>query len=177
MTLSSGWQASTRRRNFVASSNFKSISAVRLTATPRCAGGQISALHCQEISAELTFRNQVSNQLSSRAKPGVVPSSRFSLEPTDRTHSRGGARLVVERGSTAELPMPTRFTRRQLAIAGVSALRASATAAPSGARPSDGAAAGRVALWTSSATSLCSASPIIRSYPNRPTPMTPWWMP
>ena len=30
---------------------------VRLMATPRCAGGQVSALHCQEIAAELTFRN------------------------------------------------------------------------------------------------------------------------
>jgi hypothetical protein len=30
---------------------------VRLMATPPCAGGQVSALHCQEIAAELTFRN------------------------------------------------------------------------------------------------------------------------
>jgi hypothetical protein len=43
--------------NFVAWSNFNSVSAVHLIATPRCAGGQVSALHCQEIAAELTFRN------------------------------------------------------------------------------------------------------------------------
>jgi len=41
--------------------------------------------------------------------------------------------------------MPTRFTRRQLATVGVSALGASATAAPSGARPGDSAAAGHEA--------------------------------
>ena len=41
--------------------------------------------------------------------------------------------------------MPTRFTRRQLSMVGASALGASATAAPSGARPGDGAAAGREA--------------------------------
>jgi Glycosyl hydrolase family 1 len=41
------------------------------------------------------------------------------------------------------LPMPTRFTRRQLSMVGASTLGASATAAPSGARPGDGAAAGR----------------------------------
>src|SRR5262245_40372235 len=45
----------------------------------------------------------------------------------------------------AELPMPTRFTRRQLAMVGASALGASATVAPSGAQPGDGAAAGRKA--------------------------------
>jgi beta-glucosidase len=39
--------------------------------------------------------------------------------------------------------MPTRFTRRQLSMVGASAFGASATAAPSGARPGDGAAAGR----------------------------------
>jgi len=37
---------------------------VRLTATPRYAGGHVSALHCNEIAAELTFRNQVGIQLS-----------------------------------------------------------------------------------------------------------------
>src|SRR6202011_3173878 len=37
------------------------------------------------------------------------------------------------------------FTRRQLSMVGASALGASATAAPSGARPGDGAAAGREA--------------------------------
>jgi beta-glucosidase len=41
--------------------------------------------------------------------------------------------------------MPTRFTRRQLSMVGASALGASATAAPSRARPGDGAAAGREA--------------------------------
>ena len=55
---SRGSQASRRMvANFVAWSNFNSVSAVRLMATPRCAGGQVSALHCQEIAAELTFRN------------------------------------------------------------------------------------------------------------------------
>src|SRR6516165_4234719 len=39
--------------------------------------------------------------------------------------------------------MPTQFTRRQLAMVGASALGASATAAPSGARPGDAAAATR----------------------------------
>jgi hypothetical protein len=29
----------------------------------RCAGGQVSTLHCREMSAELTFRNQVSEQV------------------------------------------------------------------------------------------------------------------
>jgi hypothetical protein len=48
-------------------------------------------------------------------------------------------------GSVVELPMHTRFTRRQLSMIGASALGASATAAPSGARPGDGAAAGREA--------------------------------
>jgi hypothetical protein len=47
--------------------------------------------------------------------------------------------------SIAELPIPTRFTRRQFDMIGASALGASATAAPSGARPGDGAAAGREA--------------------------------
>ena len=41
--------------------------------------------------------------------------------------------------------MPRPFTRRQLAIVGTAALGASATAVPSGARPGDGAAAGREA--------------------------------
>ena len=41
--------------------------------------------------------------------------------------------------------MPTRFTRRQLATVGASALGASATAVPSGARARDGAVAGREA--------------------------------
>src|SRR5262249_32099284 len=49
------------------------------------------------------------------------------------------------RGSSiAELPMPTQFTRRQLAAVGA-ALGASLTAAQSGARPDDGAAAAREA--------------------------------
>src|SRR6266516_4137655 len=48
---------------------------------------------------------------------------------------------MMGRGSIAELPMPTRFTRRQLATVGASALGASATAVPSGARARDGAAA------------------------------------
>ena len=39
--------------------------------------------------------------------------------------------------------MPTRLTRRQLAMVGASALGASAPAVPSDARPGDGAAAGR----------------------------------
>jgi hypothetical protein len=39
--------------------------------------------------------------------------------------------------------MPTRFTRRQLAMGGASALGASATAAPSAAQPGDAASAGR----------------------------------
>jgi beta-glucosidase len=47
------------------------------------------------------------------------------------------------RGSIAELPMPTRFTRRQVAAVGASALGASAIAARSGARSDDGAAAMR----------------------------------
>ena len=41
--------------------------------------------------------------------------------------------------------MPTRFTRRQVATVGASALGASAIAAPSGTRPDDGAAAMREA--------------------------------
>ena len=41
--------------------------------------------------------------------------------------------------------MPTRFTRRQLAMVGASALGAPATAAPSGARPGDGVVAGHEA--------------------------------
>src|SRR5215475_11190935 len=41
--------------------------------------------------------------------------------------------------------MPTRFTRRQLAMVGASALGTSAAAAPSGTRPGDAAAAGREA--------------------------------
>jgi Glycosyl hydrolase family 1 len=41
--------------------------------------------------------------------------------------------------------MPIRFMRRQLATIGASALGASATAVPSGARARDGAAAGREA--------------------------------
>src|SRR6266478_4540161 len=49
------------------------------------------------------------------------------------------------RGSIAELPMPTRFTRRQVAAVGASALGASVIAAPSGTRPDDGAAATREA--------------------------------
>jgi hypothetical protein len=67
------------------SSNFNSVSAVRLTATPRCAGGQVSALHCQQIAAELTFRNQVSILILQGAKnlqgakPDAVPRSRFLL--------------------------------------------------------------------------------------------------
>src|SRR5262249_32368694 len=49
------------------------------------------------------------------------------------------------RGSIAELPMPTRFTRRQFAAVGASALGASTIAAPSDTRPDDGAAATREA--------------------------------
>src|SRR6266516_2111349 len=52
---------------------------------------------------------------------------------------------MMGRGSIAELPMPIRFTRRQLAAVGASALGVSATAVPSGARARDGAAAGREA--------------------------------
>src|SRR6516164_10764086 len=62
MTLSSG----RRRRhaaNFVGSSSFNSLSAARLPAMQRCAGGQVSTLHCCEMSAELTFRNQVGEQI------------------------------------------------------------------------------------------------------------------
>jgi beta-glucosidase len=62
------------------------------------------------------------------------------LRPTLSTHING-----AWHGSIVELPMPTRFTRRQLSMVGASALGASATAAPSGARPGDGAAAGREA--------------------------------
>src|SRR5260221_827102 len=47
------------------------------------------------------------------------------------------------RGSIAELPMPMRFTRRQLGTVGASALGAAAASAPSGPRPGDGAEAGR----------------------------------
>ena len=43
----------------VASSNFDSMRAARLPATHTGAGGQVSTLHCREISAELTFRNNV----------------------------------------------------------------------------------------------------------------------
>jgi hypothetical protein len=59
MTLSSGFAGVSTPANFVASGYFNSISAVRLPATQRCAGGQVSTLHCREISAELTFRNKV----------------------------------------------------------------------------------------------------------------------
>ena len=44
--------------SFVAPSNFNSISTVRLPATQRCTGNQVSTLDCCEISAELTFRNK-----------------------------------------------------------------------------------------------------------------------
>src|SRR5262249_48609445 len=60
-------------------------------------------------------------------------------------HSRGDSRLVMGRSSIAEWPMPTQFTRRQLAAVGASALRAAATAVPSGPRPAGGAAASREA--------------------------------
>jgi hypothetical protein len=49
--------------NFVGSSSFNSISAARLPVTQRCAGDQVSTLHCREMSAELTFRNQVGEQI------------------------------------------------------------------------------------------------------------------
>src|SRR5205809_3867654 len=52
---------------------------------------------------------------------------------------------MMGRGSIAELPMATRFTRRELATVCASALGASATAVPSGARARDGAVAGREA--------------------------------
>src|SRR5262245_39611948 len=53
--------------------------------------------------------------------------------------------MMMGRGSIAELHMPMRFTRRQLAAVGASALGSSATAVPSGARAHNGAAAGREA--------------------------------
>src|SRR6266496_1372807 len=75
MTLSSRCGVGTAA-NLVASSNFNSIGAARLPATQRCAGGQVSTLHCREMSAELTFRNQVSERIvriPQGAKPGELP--------------------------------------------------------------------------------------------------------
>src|SRR5262249_15396431 len=43
----------------VASTTFNSMRAVRLPATQTGAGDEVSTLHCREISAELTFRNNV----------------------------------------------------------------------------------------------------------------------
>jgi len=62
MTLSSRCGRRTAA-NLVASSNFNSVSAARLPATQRCAGGQVSTLHCREMSAELMFGNQVSGRI------------------------------------------------------------------------------------------------------------------
>src|SRR5215472_18372492 len=62
--------------DLVASSNFNSVSAARLPATQRCAGGQVSTLHCREMSAELTFRNQVGEQIvriTQGVRPGELP--------------------------------------------------------------------------------------------------------
>jgi hypothetical protein len=54
MTLSSGFAGVSTPTNFVASCYFNSINA-----TQRCAGDQVSTVHCRGISAELTFRNKV----------------------------------------------------------------------------------------------------------------------
>ena len=62
--------------NFVGLSGFNFISAARLPATQRCAGGQVSTLHCCEMSAELTFRNQVGEQIvriPQGVRPGELP--------------------------------------------------------------------------------------------------------
>src|SRR5262249_60422340 len=56
--------------NFVDPSSFNSISAARLPATRRGAGGQVSTLHCREMSGELTFRNQVGEQTFRITQPG-----------------------------------------------------------------------------------------------------------
>src|SRR5215831_1343049 len=75
MTLSSRCGRRTAA-NLVASSNINSVSAARLPATQRCAGGQVSTLHCREMSAELTFRNQVGEQIvriTQGVRPGELP--------------------------------------------------------------------------------------------------------
>src|SRR5262247_4660728 len=55
---SARWRISLRRLT-------STPSALRLPATQRCAGGQVSTLHCREMSAELTFGNQVNAQQNS----------------------------------------------------------------------------------------------------------------
>jgi hypothetical protein len=47
---------------FIAASNFDSMSAVCLPARQRRAGSEISKPHCREISAGLTFRNEGENR-------------------------------------------------------------------------------------------------------------------
>ena len=57
----------------------------------------------------------------------AAPALEMRMASIYRVSPYTGARAL--RGSIAELPMPTRFTRRQLAMGGASALGASATAA------------------------------------------------
>src|ERR1700730_17291730 len=82
-----------------------------------------------------------------RGELGSSPHIRFivlnliSCLPKDESillasSSYGKGLAPIRHGSIVELPMPTRFTRRQLSMVGASALGASATAAPSGARVS-----------------------------------------
>src|SRR5262249_19253775 len=81
--------------NFVDPSSFNSISAARLPATRRGAGGQVSTLHCREMSAELTFRNQVGEQTVRitqrvRQSPAVRPPQMW-VEPATYSVDTGGA--------------------------------------------------------------------------------------
>jgi hypothetical protein len=70
--------------NFVASCNFNSINAVRLPATQRCAGGEVSTLHCREISAELTFRNKVNLARTLRTQCAPRDTRRCQRDRPDR---------------------------------------------------------------------------------------------
>src|SRR5262249_33452430 len=156
MTLSSRCGRRTAA-NLVASSNFNSISAARLPATQRCAGGQVSTLHCREMSAELTFRNQVSEHVtppSSPRKQGPTFQSRWLWVPAfagttleGRTGyvggdcGRGGAapselgRLgVIGAKLRAEVLPGGRAPDFNVAIAGTERLAAEHAAARAGAR-------------------------------------------
>src|SRR2546429_8047946 len=100
MALFNGSQASAQRPislRRLTSTPSNSISAVRLPATQRCAGGQVSTLHCCEMSAELTFRNQVGEQtvrIPQGVRPGelpVVQPSQMWVEPATYSAAVGGA--------------------------------------------------------------------------------------
>jgi hypothetical protein len=59
----------------------------------RCAGGQVSTLHCREISAELTFRNKVTLARTLRTECRA-PAAAALAEAAQRRiggHERNGA--------------------------------------------------------------------------------------